>query len=641
MSISGKKLELIIQPKVIDHLGIKMYQKPVDVISELIANTWDADAEEVQVTIEENNVIVQDKGLGMTFKDCQDKYLVVGRNRREEMKKDLSETKRRPLLGRKGIGKFSGFGIAETIRVDTISKENGEHTVFEMDLKSLHEHDAKGQTNKPINLKAYEFASNDRKKNAGTSVELAGLNVRGIDLGVLKDELSRRFLLPQLCSDFIIKVNGIELPDGFAASLEFSFPNDLTDKEKERLEPMTVSSGWAIEKFQDKEIKWRIGFFENTIQNEELRGLAIFARGKIAQKPFFFDLTGGISGQNAIEYMTGQIQMDFIDEGGQDLIATERQRINLQTLLGKEIKKWGIEKIKKLTSFWKVRRTEERIRILEDRLSGFNDRLMMLPSSERRTVKSVLKKIAGFPRLGQARFHDWCNDILTSWESGRLRKLISEMADSNDLDETQLLEILAEAQVLTALNIAEAIKTKITAVGKLKEMIKAKDLENSVRDYIYKNPWMIHPKWEQFIKERSINKIIKDAGDKFLKSKDFAGRVDMVLAAGNQLLLLEFMRPGLEIDLDHLDRINHYIVAISDQLKSQTGREIKVLETVYMVADKVKDSSVIRSRIAQLKNQNILFLTWDGLVEQAIKQWEEHLEILKKRNPEDSRLQDL
>ena len=47
-----KELKLIIQPKVIDHLGIKMYQKPVDVVAEFVANAWDADSELVEIHIE-------------------------------------------------------------------------------------------------------------------------------------------------------------------------------------------------------------------------------------------------------------------------------------------------------------------------------------------------------------------------------------------------------------------------------------------------------------------------------------------------------------------------------------------------------------------------------------------------------------
>jgi len=71
-----KELKLIIQPKVIDHLGIKMYQKPVDVISEFIANSWDADSEIVEIKIDNDSIIIIDKGIGMTYDQCQGKIPV-------------------------------------------------------------------------------------------------------------------------------------------------------------------------------------------------------------------------------------------------------------------------------------------------------------------------------------------------------------------------------------------------------------------------------------------------------------------------------------------------------------------------------------------------------------------------------------
>ena len=82
-----KVLKLIIQPKVIDHLGIKMYQKPVDVISEFVANAWDADSELVMVQIDEDNITVIDDGSGMTFNECQNYFLTVARDRRKELEK--------------------------------------------------------------------------------------------------------------------------------------------------------------------------------------------------------------------------------------------------------------------------------------------------------------------------------------------------------------------------------------------------------------------------------------------------------------------------------------------------------------------------------------------------------------------------
>jgi hypothetical protein len=643
--MKNKTLKLIVQPRVIDHLGIKMYQKPVDVISEFIANSWDADSETVNIALQKDSISIIDNGCGMTFDECQNYYLTVGRNRRKDMENEVSLEKSRPILGRKGIGKFAGFGIAQTITITTISQSTGEKTVFEMDINSIIEHDSRCEEEKQIKVIKYCPPDETKKKEHSTSVILKGVvnDISDNAITEFKSELSRRFLLTQFYDEFKIFINDAELPESFNDNMEFVFPQDLAEEEKQKFPNVTSfnNNGWAIEKFQDYEIQWRIGFYEDTIKAEELRGISIFAKGKLAQKPFFFDLTGGISGQNALEYMTGQVRMDFIDTGDNDLISTERQRVNLQSSLGKAIREWGIDKIKIFGEIWKKRRANKRLQELNDKISGFRERLDNLPSSERKTVETVLKKIASFPRLGQKRFQDWCNDILTSWETGRLRNLITEISQIQNMDENKFIEILYEADVLTALNIAESIKTKIYTISELKKRVDNKDLENSVRDFIYKHPWLIHPQWDSYKKERSVENLIADIAGKELKSEAFTGRVDLALSSGENLLLIEFMRPGLPIDRDHLDRINYYVMGVRRSLTKETGNPIRHLECAYVVADSKNNAEDITDRIQQLHESKIYVLTWNTLIEQAKKQWEEQLELIKQRNPTDKRIQDL
>jgi hypothetical protein len=637
----SKELILRIQPKVIDHLGIKMYHKPVDVMSEFVANAWDADSEKVEIIIADNSIKIIDQGIGMTFNQCQDYFLTVGRDRRKSTNSEVSLDKGRPTLGRKGIGKFAGFGIAKVVEITSVSKENGELTYFEMDVNRILEYDEAEKSEKPIRLIDYQPPNEDKKVDHGTIVELKEIDTSTINIEEFKSELSRRFLLSQVYADFTILVNDTGLPESFSEEMEYVFPRDLTVIERSRIENLVIDEkGWGIEPFsQNYQIKWRIGLYEDPIETEELRGISIFAKGKLAQKPFFFDLASAISGQLAIEYMTGQTIMDFIDEGNNDLISTERQRINLQTSLGKDIKDWGIERIKFISSIWKKNRSEKRLQELEDRIAGFSDRLDALPATERKTIKSVLLKIATFPRLGQGRFQEWCNDILASWEKGRLKDLITKISERENIDEQEFLEMLSEADIVTALNIAESVKTKILAIGGLKERVLRKELENSVRDYIYEHPWIIHPKWERYAKERSVKNLLEDLGAKYLSSEAFNGRVDLALAAGSNLLLLEFMRPGLEIDVDHLDRINYYAIELKERLSAETGGVITRLESAYVIADNKKKTLLMEKRMLQLEEENIYVMTWDGLITQAVKQWEEYLEMLKGRNPEDKRIQ--
>ena len=632
-----KQLKLKIQPHIIDHLGIKMYQKVVDVVAEFVSNAWDADAKNVRIECSEGKIVIADDGLGMSFDDCQEKFLKVGRNRRKTDHTDRSPGGR-PVLGRKGIGKFAGFGIAKEITVATVSDANGERTSFVLDVDAIL--NAEDSDSVEIKILKCDGPNEEAKAAHGTIVELSGLHAPEETGERLGKELARRFLLPSIASDFSITIDGTAMPDAFTDEVEYVFPRDLPEEDRQARGLSMDSQGWAVEPFADgKQVRWRVGFFETPIDNEELNGISVFARGKMAQKPFFFDVSGGMSAQHGLEYITGQVEMDFVDDDVNDLIATERQRINLQTPVGQKIKYWGIELLKLLSRVWAAKRAEAKIAMIESKTAVFSERLGNLSKPEKKTVMSVLTKIAQFSRLGQNRFQDWANDIIIGYEKGRLRDVIDELADAQDLDEAEFINILAESDVISALNIAESVKTKILAIGELKQRVQSRELENKVRDFIYEQPWIIHPKWESFRKERSLEGLISDLGHKVFKDEEpYNGRVDLTLASGSDMLLVEFMRPGLELDFEHVDRVNRYVLEIRNSLKSRTGEIIRTLNNAYLIADKKNESGVMNDRIAELERSGILVKTWQGLISNALAQWKDLLELLKSRHPNDPRL---
>ncbi len=64
--------------------------------------------------------------------------------------------KKRPVLGRKGIGKFAGFGISDVIRVETTSGKTGERTIFELDINTLRSDEYAISTGKEITVRNSE-----------------------------------------------------------------------------------------------------------------------------------------------------------------------------------------------------------------------------------------------------------------------------------------------------------------------------------------------------------------------------------------------------------------------------------------------------------------------------------------------------
>jgi hypothetical protein len=64
---------------VIEHLGVKLYQnKVLNVLAELVANCWDADAKTVTVTVGNGSIAISDSGVGMDYHIIRDRYLVIG-----------------------------------------------------------------------------------------------------------------------------------------------------------------------------------------------------------------------------------------------------------------------------------------------------------------------------------------------------------------------------------------------------------------------------------------------------------------------------------------------------------------------------------------------------------------------------------
>jgi len=132
--------ELKFDPKTIEHLGVKMYSTLPPALAELISNAYDADADRVEVLFHEQNsspvsITVKDNGHGMTSVDIQEKFLVIGRNRRFDDGDKPSPKYGRLPTGKKGLGKLALFGLAKKIVLDT--KKGNKRNRFGLDWDKL------------------------------------------------------------------------------------------------------------------------------------------------------------------------------------------------------------------------------------------------------------------------------------------------------------------------------------------------------------------------------------------------------------------------------------------------------------------------------------------------------------------------
>jgi HSP90 family molecular chaperone len=129
------RYEIKIDKKIIAILGPHLYGDTASIIAELIANAYDADADNCWVSIRTGaapEITIEDNGSGMTPDDVNNYFLDIGFDRREQ--RPVTKKGRR-VFGRKGIGKLAAFSLAKTIRL--YSLKDGEKAGCVLDYERI------------------------------------------------------------------------------------------------------------------------------------------------------------------------------------------------------------------------------------------------------------------------------------------------------------------------------------------------------------------------------------------------------------------------------------------------------------------------------------------------------------------------
>ena len=321
MNINTKKfgdkvLEMSFDRNTIKHLGISMYSSMPPAIAELIANAYDADAEEVIITIDNKlkKITVKDNGIGMSFDKINDHFLKIGRNRRDD--ESVRTDKGRHVTGKKGLGKLALFGLAQEIQIETTEKKSKEKTMFILNWEDIigENSSATGEPYKPDSFPMEK----ENLYEQGTKVELRKIKRK---TAIHIDELAKKisWLFNFDLDDFKVKI--IDESDGREISI------DRTNRYKV-IEEIGLQKKWTIPKDYKIDLKDEInGEIYACIKPIAARykGISLYANGRMVNAPSFFDIP---ESGHFFSYISGWLEVNFIDDESDDLISTNRQSLN-------------------------------------------------------------------------------------------------------------------------------------------------------------------------------------------------------------------------------------------------------------------------------------------------------------------------
>jgi len=592
----GSPYEMTLSLNVLNHLGLNLYSNVPAVLAEVVANSWDADAETVVITVDprEERIVIQDDGHGMTREEVNAKYLHVGYQRREHDPPRTPKWNRLPM-GRKGIGKLSLFSIAKTITVETVKEGQPSAFLMKLDvIKAKIGEQGGTYCPEPLSTEGIEF-------DKGTRIVLTDLKKQIPQAAsALRKRLARRFSVIGARYHFGIEINGEQVhPEDrdYYHKVQylwtFSDDDDVYSGYCKNAESVEDVSGKIS---PDEEIRGWIGTVDDSgsLKDEfgdSLNRIVVLVRGKVAQEDILeeFGETGLFS-----RYLIGEIHADFLDVDDMDDIATSsRQHLIEDDPRYEEMKGFIRNVIKKIQSAWTDLRIEEGgKKALE--IPAIKTWFRDLGKDQKRSAKALFGKINRLPVDDPDEKKRLFKHAVIAFESFRYKENLAALEAVSVESIGEVTEIFADLDDIEATLYHQIIRERIEVIRALQEKVQDNALEKVIQQHVFEHLWLLDASWERATgseyMEQEVRKEFKNI-DARLTDDEKKGRLDIKYrTASGKHIIIELKRAERRVS----------VYELAEQIAKYRNAMVKLLQASGLGHEPIEFVCILGKDLTQM-----------------------------------------
>lgn len=636
MEIGSDKFVMRIDLNVLNHLGMNLYSNIPSVLSEVVANSWDADAKSVTITVDVDNdqIVILDNGIGMNLDAINEKYLTIGYAKRERGEV-LSPTLKRPVMGRKGIGKLSLFSIANTIEV--YSKNGDELNAFRMNAEQIKQQ-ITTSAKKEYNPEEIDTSPIDFEQ--GTKIVLKDLKKKLSHAeGALKRRLSRRFSVIGSKHEFQVFINGQEVSiedRDYFHKIEYLWYYGDDSSEYEVLAKNKIHSEKRLNLINGgHRISGWIGLVKESgeLQDGEdnLNKIVLLVRGKMAKEDLLEDFReGGLY----TKYLFGEIKADFIDDDDQPDIATSsRQDIfeeDDRYLALKEFLLTELKHIQNKRADYKSHDAEREALSIPSINKWYNQ----LGKDTKSKAKKLFAKINQIAVDKNHQKQLFSHGVL-AFESLRYKDALDALdkVSMENLDE--FLTIFKEFDQIEATLYYKITKERLEIINTLQRLVYDENtLEKILQEYLFKYLWLLDPSWDRATETPTMEQAVNtefNAINAKLSAEEKAGRVDIrYKKTSGKHVIIELKKASVVTSTHKLqEQVNKYKTGLKKVINAANPTEVPVIECVCVVGKAPKNWDTTENKIESIRQMEVAHtrvVTYHQLINEAQSMYNEYLQ---------------
>lgn len=632
----SNKYTLQIELSVLDHLAGNLYSNVPAVLTEMVANAWDADAKEVEINVDLNagKITVLDDGLGMSPKDINNKFLTVGYRKRDEVGGDRTPSGR-PVMGRKGVGKLAPFSIAEDIAVYTRHRTTKSGLL--LTTSGIRQAKKRRQAYHP---KAMDDSALIPKK--GTLIVLTSLKMERFRSSNLRARLARRFSVIGT-DEFHVKLDGVEVtgkdrgdlqvlqyvwrigdwktPDWCLAKRQGDLPDHL-----EAWQSNWRVRGWIGTSHKPKDLEKASG---------NINGIVILARGRLFQENI---LSSFNDGRHYTKYLTGQLEVDFLDDGDADMATSDRQRLIEDDERYDHLQAYLKSILNKLETSWSTWRSLDDPEVVIDKYPQIKRWINAMDNEgHKRDAKRLIGAVERLA-LAEPEKVEVLKHSIFGFERMKLKGRTDELADAVALSDTALVKLFADQDALEASVYRDIVKGRLGEIRLLREAVDKNEKEKVIQSLLFDRLWLLDPSWERATGSPQIEQQFKSLFPQEKSAKDASkGRFDITYrTAAGKHIIIELKRASRKPTLSELSEQGMKYVDELERLLRKHGKladgVAADIEVIFVLGERLPEQNSkpdrYKSQMDAIKKGSRV-CTYEQLVSQALDAYQEYLNKTK------------
>ena len=393
-------------------------------------------------------------------------------------------------------------------------------------------------------------------------------------------------------------------------SFEWNFPCDLSYKNIEY-------------QFADV-IKGKLISAKNTVPSD-MRGIALFSRGKLVNNYNFLDVKATSHGYS---YITGWLDVDFIEDYDVDVISTNRQSLN-----------WELEETTELKNYLELvyraffnEQKEDKRKKKEDEVEGFtgiklSTWISRLPKHESKLAKKITDSILNADGININKAGELIKFTQDSFQFEAFKELASELENTSLEKPENLIRLFKEWEYIEIREMSKLATGRIQTIKTFEKLIDENALEvKEIHPFFEKFPWILDPRINMFSHEAQYVKLLKE-NYKEPDLEEANRRIDFLCTSvSNHRFVIEIKRPKHKITKKDIDQAKDYRSFIEEHCDTDPQFPNRVIS--YIVGGRIQDDRQTKDEIESMRRTDKVYVkTFNQLLTDAVNY---HYEFITK-----------